>query len=390
MRIIHVQGVFSPEHGGPAHSLANYCKGQAKRGHRVSAWALEGFPRASPAIRLPPPIEMMVHRVEFPHSLGRSRSMRQALALAENPDVIHLHGTWLRAMHYGAREAQRRRIPYMVELMGMYEPYGLRTKWLRKRVARRWFQDEILKRAQCLHVSSSQEGENLRQLGFQAPLAVIPVGVDIEAIAARQHSQKAPPAWPDAGRCFLYLSRIHEKKGIELLLRAWAALAARFPDWHLVIAGTGSSHYVERCRQLSVDSHIEDRCSWLGHLTEDEKNWALSRAEFFVLPSFSENFGNAVAEALAHGAPVLTTDKTPWKGVLHQHCGWIASPSVASLLPALELALGRSPAELKEMGDRGRIWCEAEFSLAHALDDLEAVYSWITGTSAKPDCVIDG
>src|ERR1051325_2265409 len=172
MRILHIQGIFSPEHGGPAHSLANYCVGQARRGHEVSAWVLEGFRHTSSAIRLPPPVKTVVHRVGFPAALGRSAEMRRHLATLETPDVIHLHGAWLRAMHYGAAEARRRGVPCLVEVMGMYEPWGLRQKWPRKRIARWWFQDSILRDAACLHVNSAREGEHLRQLGFTAPLAV--------------------------------------------------------------------------------------------------------------------------------------------------------------------------------------------------------------------------
>ncbi len=387
MHITHVQGIFSPEHGGPAHSLTNYCVGQAKRGHHVSAWVLEGFPETSPAIRLPPPVETVAHRVHFPFALGRSSSMRRALSCAESPDVFHLHGTWLRAMHYGAEEARLRRVPYVVEPMGMYESYGLRTKWLRKRLARWWFQDKLLERAQCLQVNSRREGEQLRQLGFRNPLAVIPVGVDTAAIFNRP---VASTPWPELnGRFFLFLSRIQEKKGIELLLNAWATLAAASPDWTLVIGGTGSPQYVSHCRQLADHLGIAARCKWVGHLTEAEKSWALSHADFFILPSFSENLGNVVAEALAHGTPVITTDATPWQEMTKRKCGWITSPTIQELTSVLEEAMRHDPTRLKEMGERGRQWCVSHFALERVLEDLDAVYGWLTGASAKPTCVVE-
>src|SRR5688572_2018802 len=108
MHISHVQGIFSPEHGGPCHSLSNYCRGQVQQGHRVTVWALEGFPNTSPAVRLEAPVEMNVCRVDFPAKLGRSGEMRRRMRTSEAPDIYHLHGTWLRAMHYGAAEARGR------------------------------------------------------------------------------------------------------------------------------------------------------------------------------------------------------------------------------------------------------------------------------------------
>jgi len=315
--------------------------------------------------------------------------MRQALASEPTPDVFHLHGTWLRAMYYGAVEARRRRVPYLVEPMGMYEEYGLRTKWLRKRVARWWFQDTLLHRAQCLQINSRREGEQLRKLGFRTPLAVVPVGVDVSTRSPSSNGAVRPEwaSFPQT-RFVLFLSRVHVKKGIELLLRAWGQLAGKFRDTMLVLGGTGSSDYVTQCIQLTEHLGLGDRCVWAGHLNEADKQWAMSHAAIFVLPSLSENLGNVVAEALSHSTPVLTTNTTPWIELPHRHCGWIASPTVESLVDSLEQGLRCSPAELKAMGARGRRWCETEFSLERVLDNLDAVYAWMLGSGPIPGCVI--
>ncbi len=393
MFITHVQGIFSPEHGGPTHSLANYCEGQVRAGHRVSVWALEGFPHTSPAIRLPAPVESHVFCVDRPAALGRSRAMRVALEQSAAPDVFHLHGAWLRAMHYGAEKARRNRVPYMVELMGMYEPYGLEVKPWRKRIARKWFQDGVLHRAQCLHVNSAREGEHLRQLGFKAPVAVIPVGVDLEGIA-RGLPGACPGAFPELKeRPFvLFLSRIQEKKGIELLLRSWAAIRKaesekqKAENWLLVIAGGGEPDYLNRCKSLARELGIEAQCRWAGRVTEPEKIWCYANAQFFVLPSFSENYGNAVAEALGCGTPVLTTTGTPWADIEKHGCGWMAEPTLESLSEKLEHALRTSSVDLKAMGKRGADWCEESLSLKSVLQNLELTYAWLRG-GAKPQCV---
>ncbi len=393
MHIVHTQGIFSPDHGGPTHSLSNYCAGQVRAGHRVSVWALEGFPHTSPAIRLPAPVESHIFRSEFPTALGRSRPMRRALLQAPAPDVFHLHGVWLRAMHYAAEMARRHRVPSVVELMGMYEPYGLAVKPWRKRLARRWFQDEILHGAQCLHVNSAREGEHLRQLGFKAPIAVIPVGVDLDGIA-RTLPGACPGAFPELKtRPFvLFLSRIQEKKGIELLLRAWAAIRkAEGGRRHaenelLVIAGGGEPGYVARCKSIARELGIEDQCRWVGRVTEPEKIWCYANARFFVLPSHSENYGNAVAEALGCGTPVLTTTGTPWADIEPHGCGWMAEPTLASLSEMLEHALHTSPTDLKAMGKLGAAWCEKSLSLKLVLQNLEQTYAWLRG-GTKPTFV---
>ena len=388
MRVYHIQGLFSPEHGGPTHSLLNYCVGQAQAGHNVSTWVLEGLPNSSAAQIMPAPIETHVFQAGWPGVLGRSRSMRKHLAAAETPDIFHLHGTWLRAMHYGTVEARRRKVPYLLETMGMYEAYGLQNKWLRKRVARFWFQDNILHNADCLHVGSRQEGDQLRRLGFTKPMAIIPVGVQIPSLEQSLSAESCP--WPQISgrRFFLYLSRIHEKKGLEMLLKAWAELEQIFPDHILVVGGSGMPDYEDECRRAISDLGISGRCLWLGRVSETEKSWAYANASFYVLPSYSENYGNTIAEALAHGTPVITTDATPWSDVQRIGCGWVVPPDLEPLRSALREALNTSPEQLRSMGDRGRRWAGDEFSLASVIRKIDETYLWLTKKGEKPRHVV--
>ena len=191
---------------------------------------LDGFPKTSAAIRLKPPIDWYAGKVGFPSKLGRSRILKNRLRQDASPDVYHLHGTWFRAMYYAATEAKRRRRPYLLHLMGMYEPYGLKTKWVRKRIVRWWFQDHMLREADCLHVNSLQEAENVRSLGFKTPIAIIPVGVDlgkIETLKAETLKLQIDSGLLNElqGRPFiLYLSRLHPKKGLDLLIRSFAKI----------------------------------------------------------------------------------------------------------------------------------------------------------------------
>lgn len=389
VHIAHVQGIFSPEHGGPTHSLANYCTGQVRAGHRVGVWALEGFPHTTAAVRLAAPVQSHIFPVEFPSALGCSRAMHAALQNSPPADLFHLHGAWLRAMYYGAEAARVHRRPYLVEVMGMYEPYSLRQKWLRKRVARGWFQDAILREASCLHVNSSQEAHNLRRLGFSNPVAVLPVGVQMPLVRRPGETAGDSTLLPALrGRPFiLFLSRIHSKKGIELLLSAWVSVHRAHPDMVLVVAGTGDPAYLAKCRRQAEDLGIAESCLWPGQVSDEQKNWLLSFARLLALPTFSENYGNVVAEALAHGTPVITTNTTPWLELVSRGCGWIVPPQAAELTTALGAALAMSQEELRGMGDRGRAWAEESFSIESVVNSLGQVYGWVTGNGPKPECI---
>ena len=380
LRITHVQGIFAPEHGGPTHSLTNYCLGQVALGHQVALRVLDGYPHTSPAVRLRPPVDMAVDPVDRPARLGGSVALRRRLRADPTPDVYHLHGAWLRAMHYGATEARRRHRPCVVELMGMYEPWPLQQKWLVKKISRLWYQDALLRHASCLHVNSRNEAQALRELGFRAPVAVIPVGVDTSQVDEPFSTGGGSPYPELAGRSFvLYLARIHAKKGIEQLLQAWSAGAREFPDHHLVVAGSGEAEYVSRCRRMVADLGLEDRCRWLGPVDDAAKRWLFRQADLYVLPSYSENFGNTVAEALAHGTPVLTTTQTPWTDLPAEGCGWIADATVEALRDKLSEAMQASPAERHRMGELGRHLVGQRYSLASVVRRIDQVYAWLLG-----------
>lgn len=390
LHVAHIQASMSPEHGGPTKSLANYCQAQSRAGHRVSIWTLEGYPNASDAIRLPEPIENHVFRTRPPLQLGRSPDLRAGLRTGDTVDLYHLHGTWSLAMAYGSIEARFRGRPYIVELMGMYESWCLRRRWLKKRLVRWWFQDRILREAACLHVNSNQEAIDLNAMGFRRPIAVIPVGVDTDTVAAHAAQLPSESPWSElAGeRAFiLYFSRIHPKKGLDMLIRCWAQLSPRHPGLRLVIAGTGSPKYVDECRQLALELGVAGSCVWTGHVDEIEKAWLMSHAHCFVLPTHSENFGNTVAEALAHSIPVITTTRTPWSDLVQHHCGWQVPDTVEGIRSALEEAIAMSPATRRTMGDNGSSLVRRQYSLDSVVAKMLALYEWTLGKGQKPDCL---
>jgi len=260
----------------------------------------------------------------------------------------------------------------------MLEPWALDHHRWRKKLAWHSFQRRILQHAALLHATADAEADQLRQLGLQSPIAVVPNGVPTPDIQKQASSDGST-------RQALFLSRIHPKKGLLKLVDAWAEV--RPADWRLVIAGPDEDGH-----RLIVEKRVEqhgigDVVSFPGSIPDDEK-WEWYRdSDLFVLPSYSENFGVVVAEALTSGIPAITTKGTPWQD-LHAHdCGWWIDLSVDALAATLDEATSLPSDQRRAMGQRGRNLVEAKYSWKHVAEQMIQAYTWILTGGFPPDCI---
>ena len=211
----------------------------------------------------------------------------------------------------------------------------------------------ILPPRMSLHVTSDDEAlESTRCLG-NPTTCVIPNGIDIPPLP--------PTPIEDGVLKILFIGRLDPKKGLENLITALQALSERGSGpWRLQIVGDGDPGYVLGLKRLASECGIGSGVEFSGDLRGQEKYHAFANSDVVAVPSYTENFGNVVAEALAHARPVIASRATPWREVRGQHeCGlWVGNDS-ASLASALEVMIGR---DRVEMGLRGRKWMSNAFS----------------------------
>ncbi len=286
--------------------------------------------------------------------------------------VVHDHGLWLASNRASAAAATRGGLPRVVSTRGMLEPWARRHHRWRKSAAWHGFQRRHLQRASVLHATADAEADALREIGLSSPIAVIPNGVALPDATA-----------PHSGgrRRTLFLSRVHPKKGLPLLLDAWAEVKPE--GWELVIAGPDEGgHRAEL--ETQVTRLGLDGVEFSGAVPDDEK-WALYRsADLFVLPTYSENFGVVVAEALASGLPVLTTTGAPWAEVESHGCGWWVEPTPRPVRDALSDAVSRTDAERRAMGLRGRSLVASRYDWDAIAAQMLEVYEWALGRRPTP------
>jgi glycosyltransferase involved in cell wall biosynthesis len=211
-------------------------------------------------------------------------------------------------------------------------------------------------------------------------VAIIPNGIDIPEL--HSHSTAAS----DAGRIVLSLGRIHPKKGLDRLVRAWAKVEAAHLEWRLRIVGPDELGHARELAALAAELKTQ-RVSIEGPVAGTAKAEAYRDAELFVLPTLNENFAITVAEALAAGTPVIATKGAPWHGLEREDCGWWIDHGVELLAATLTNAMAMGPGALQAMGAKGREWMRRDFSWEAVAHQMLDVYRWLSSRGDVPSTV---
>jgi len=293
-------------------------------------------------------------------------------------DVIHIHALFSFATLPAAFWARRRGVPYIVRPLGTLSQWGMehRRPWL-KRLSFRFLESRILRHAALVHYTCEQEHLEAAQLNVTAPAKIIsnPLPNESEGSVAGQFRAQHPELLNR--RIILFLSRVDAKKGLELLLPAFAKVRQELPGTSLVLAGSGDPNFIGRLKAQAASLEIESAVLWAGFLTGSEKWAALADADVFVLPSHSENFGIAVVEAMAAGIPVVVSDQVGiHREITTANAGLTVSRDIEGLADSL-IKLLNDPAECRLKGLNGKRLARTEYSLDAVTRKLISVYDGV-------------
>jgi glycosyltransferase involved in cell wall biosynthesis len=370
VKICHVVPTFDPAHGGPLAVATRLSEAQASLGHPVTiagACADQSLiQNQRQATNANVEVVGLVHARQF-----------EALMPF---DLIELHGIWEPILLKIAWLCRRHNVPYVVCPHGMLDNWSLQQKPFKKRLALATFHGRMMSRASVVHALNKHEANVIRKRGFSERIEVIPNGVQIDTEIPEESIESVFPQLLNKAYV-LFLGRLHHKKGLDLLAKAWERVIAEKPEATLVLAGPDEDGSIEEFRARISSAGIDDTVRELGAVYGEAK-WVLLKAcRCFVLPSRQEGFSVAVLEALACGKPVVITRECHFDDVDQATAGIVCDLDDKQLASAiLRLLVNQSSA--RNMGANGKELVYQKYQWADVARRSLDVYSSVLSGAA--------
>ncbi|MEM0985413.1 MAG: glycosyltransferase [Pseudomonadota bacterium] len=383
-----VTGSVSRQAGGLFNSVRQSALALTAAGLDVDVFGLEdGYTREDRAAWQP--IEPKTARCVGPSAIGFAPGNGLHLRRS-NHDVLHQHGIWQAFSAQVSSWHRRTGRPYMISPRGMLDPWALQNSGWKKRISGALFARRHLEDATCMHALNESEAQSIRDIGLLQPIAIIPNGVELP----KRDPLPRPREWPQR-KALLFMGRLHPKKGVMELVRAWSKAGQRsanlFQEWVLVIAGWDDGGHGAQVKAGIGRLGLEDNVHMPGALIGDAKRAAFSHASALVLPSYSEGLPMSVLEAWSYGLPVLMTDECHIAQGFSEGAAYRIDNDVDALAAQLEIILGAPDDCLGAMGKAGQRLVETHFNWSSIAAEHLEVYRWLVNGSPlsdRPDCVL--
>lgn len=345
MKILHVVASYKPAYiyGGPIMSVAMLCEQLVKAGQEVQVYTTTANGITELDVPTGKPVNIDGVTVTYftrktkDHSHLSPGLLKAVYRDAKNFDVIHIHAWWNLAVVLACFVALKRGVPVVISPRGTLSPYSFQNKntavkWLMHRISM-----PFLKKSH-FHITSAHEQEAVKAVVTGKSITNIPNFVKLPPLTHGDTVNQASGVFK-----LLFFSRIEEKKGLDILIASLKLIT--FP-FHLTIAGSGEESYINQLKTLASNNAVNDKISWAGFVN-DEKFGLLSKHDLFVLPSYDENFGNAVIESLSVGTAVLISNGVGLASyVADNRLGWVCKNNETSVAEHVNNIIGAQTAQL--------------------------------------------
>jgi poly(glycerol-phosphate) alpha-glucosyltransferase len=326
------------------------------------------------------PLVPSVHKVRGPSIIGYSDTYLKAL-LNSTGNVGHIHALWSYSSYALYKWSKQKNHPYLLTANGYLDEWALNNSKVKKKIALKFVFNKILTEAGCIQVNSEHEYQSVRNLGLTNPVCLISNGVNLPDLSLSYDSPWQNIQNTKNKKILLYLSRIHQKKGVHLLLEAWNHLNSSdlLKDWNLVIVGFScpTSAYEEKIRDYIKNNKLEETVTTLEGQYGADMLSCYSNCDAFILPSFSEGAAIAALNAWAFSKPTIITPQCNLSDGYRFGASFEAQPETQSIIHAILKLINSTPEERKLMGKRGRDMVEMRYSWKAITLKLLEIYNWL-------------
>lgn len=373
MKVLHVIPAIASCYGGPSRVVLDTCKALRAEGveAEIATTNANGglnhpIPQTEPATVEGVPVYFFERQYpwRYKFSWGLTKWLKTNV---DNYDLLHLHAVFSYSTTVAAFYARKYAVPYIVFPHGMLAPWPVRKNWLLKKVYLRAIEQRNLERAAAVHFTADEELQMSVTGGRSNFVLPCIVDFDVPGYSIRTASNSSTLR-------ILFLSRLDPKKGIDILIDALGRLARDGRHFELILAGSGEQNYQERVKAMIHKAGISTQTTMAGFVEGRAKEALLQSADIFVLPSHHENFGIAVAEAMAAGIPVVISNKVNIHDDIQEaNAGLIISVNVDELIHALGTLMD-SASLRQQLGNNGRRLISTKYSTISAVSELAKVY----------------
>lgn len=373
MKVLQVFPGFTT--GGPSYTVPMMCRALKKSGVDTELHFLDSIPDEIQDLKYQ---NYELSDWPFLAQWGYSHSLFKGLKKAcKTAQIIQTNSLWQYPNLITEFARRGSECKSVIVPRGTLSKYSLSISSLKKKIVLTIGQQVALKNCDLFIATCEDEYKDIRSFGLNAPVAIIPNGIDIPSFKSKIKKEKR----------VVFLSRIHKKKGIDILIKAWSVLEPQFPDWDLVIVGP-QNDYANQMKALALNLRLKN-IDFKDAIYGQDKFEYLRNSELFVLPTHSENWGIAILEALACSIPAICTTGAPWEGLITQKCGDWIDLTENNLIDSMQRLMFLSSSERKEMGNRGYEWISQDFSWDAIGQKTLLAYKWLCGElKDKPEFIL--
>jgi len=377
MKVLQVVPSLAPEWGGPVKVVNELAGALEAIGVSSEIISAQGRRVGNPeTVTNDIPIHLFetgpIARLWTAHTPGLKKTLARKIP---DFDLVHIQELWHYPGYIASKIARSRNVPYIVTIHGELNEWNLQQKRLKKQIYMTAIQRGILQKSAALHAITQAESNRIRQLEIETPVAMIPNGIHTEEFENLPDRSQFVSRYPELENrlIVLFLGRIQQKKGLDILAQAFGNLVRTRHDVRLVVAGPDEDNTLTEIKTILKSQGALEKAVFPGMLTGEQKLEALSAADIFALTSYSEGFSVALLEALSAGLPLVITDECNFPEVGDSRAGFVVRPNDSETASAL-MSLLDSADLRREMSENARRLVRSNYTWERIAEKMFTLY----------------